>query len=73
MHGLLIVKSLLVRVFLLVHGLICAWRIVDINDNQYCWVILVGLVFLLMETGVVILYRHGREFQTYRKRKMIKF
>ncbi len=65
MHGLTIVKSLLVRVFLLAHGLLCAWRVVDTNDNQYCWVILVGLGFLLVETGVVIWLRNGREFKTY--------
>jgi len=64
MHGLTIVKSLLVRVFLLAHGLICAWRVVDTNDNQYCWVVLVGLGFLLVETGIVIWLRSGREFKT---------
>jgi len=52
-------------VFLLAHGLLCAWRVVDTNDNQYCWVILVGLGFLLVETGVVIWLRNGREFKTY--------
>jgi hypothetical protein len=65
MHGLIIVKSLLVRVFLIAHGLICAWRVVDTNDNQYCWVILVGLGFLLVETGIVVWLRNGREFKTY--------
>jgi hypothetical protein len=69
MHGLTIVKSLLVRVFLIVHGLICAWRVVDTNDNQYCWVILVGLGFLLIETGIVVWLRNGREFKTYESRK----
>ncbi|CAF1005525.1 unnamed protein product [Rotaria sp. Silwood1] len=64
MHGLTIVKSLLVRVFLIAHGLICAWRVVDTNDNQYCWVILVGLGFLLVETGIVVWLRNGREFKT---------
>ncbi|CAF1035094.1 unnamed protein product [Adineta steineri] len=64
MHGLTIAKSLLVRVFLVVHGLICTWRVVDINDNQYCWVILVGLGFLLIETGIVLWLRNGREFKT---------
>ncbi len=65
MHGLTIVKSLLVRVILLAHGLVCAWRVVDTNDNQYCWIILVGLGFLLVETGVVIWLRNGQEFKTY--------
>jgi hypothetical protein len=65
MHGLTIVKSLLVRVILLAHGLICAWRVVDTNDNQYCWIILVGLGFLLVETGIVIWLRNGQEFKTY--------
>jgi hypothetical protein len=69
MHDLIIVKSLLVRVFLIAHGLICAWRVVDTNDNQYCWVILVGLGFLLVETGIVIWLRNGREFKTYEKIK----
>ncbi|CAF0852419.1 unnamed protein product [Adineta ricciae] len=64
MHGLTIVKSLLVRVLLIIHGLVCAWRVVDTNDNQYCWVILVGLGFLLVETGVVVWLRNGREFRT---------
>jgi hypothetical protein len=68
MHGLIIVKSLLVRVFLIAHGLICAWRVVDTNDNQYCWVILVGLGFLLIETGIVVWLRNGREFKTYDKK-----
>jgi hypothetical protein len=52
-------------VFLLAHGLICAWRVVDTNDNQYCWIILVGLGFLLVETGIVIWLRNGQEFKTY--------
>ncbi|UJR21620.1 hypothetical protein I4U23_024698 [Adineta vaga] len=47
-----------------VHGLLCAWRVVDTNDNQYCWVILVGLGFLLIETGIVVWLRNGREFRT---------
>ncbi|CAF2419925.1 unnamed protein product [Rotaria sp. Silwood2] len=64
MHGLTIVKSLLVRVFLLAHGLICTWRVIDTNENQYCWIILVGLGFLLVETGIVIWLRNGREFKT---------
>ncbi|CAF1173505.1 unnamed protein product [Rotaria sordida] len=46
------------------HGLICAWRVVETNDNQYCWVILVGLGFLLVETGIVVWLRNGREFKT---------
>ncbi|CAF4639071.1 unnamed protein product, partial [Rotaria sp. Silwood2] len=46
------------------HGLICAWRVVDTNENQYCWVILVGLGFLLVETGIVVWLRNGREFKT---------
>ncbi|CAF0828060.1 unnamed protein product [Rotaria sp. Silwood1] len=64
MHGLKIVKSLLVRVFLLAHGLISTWRVIDTNENQYCWIILVGLGFLLVETGIVIWLRNGREFKT---------
>jgi hypothetical protein len=70
MHGLTIVKSLLVRVFLLAHGLICAWRVIDTNDNQYCWIILVGLGFLLVETGIVIWLRNGQEFKTYVKQML---
>lgn len=69
MHGLIIVKSLLVRVFLIAHGLICAWRVVDTIENQFCWVILVGLGFLLIETFIVTWLRHGREFKTYVKNK----
>ena len=65
MHGLIIVRSLLVRVFLLAHGLICAWRVVDANENQACWVILVGLGFLLVETGIILCLRQGREYKTY--------
>jgi hypothetical protein len=57
-------------VFLIAHGLICAWRVVDTNDNQYCWVILVGLGFLLIETGIVVWLRNGREFKTYDKKKV---
>ena len=65
MPELLIVKSLLVRVFLVIHGLICAWRVVEISQNHYGWVILVGLGFLVAETVFVICFRNGREFQTY--------
>lgn len=65
MRGLTIVKSLLVRVFLLVHGLLCAWHVIDTHENQYCWIILVGLAFLLVETGIVIWLRNGHEFKTY--------
>ena len=65
MRTLAIVKSLLVRVFLIIHGLICAWRVVDSNNNQYGWVILVGLGFLLVESSIVIWLRNGREFKTY--------
>ena len=64
MQGLTVVKSLLVRVFLLAHGLIWAWRVVDTHDNQYCWIVLIGLGFLLIETGVVIWLRNGHEFKT---------
>ncbi|CAF1300245.1 unnamed protein product [Rotaria magnacalcarata] len=64
MHGLTIVKSLLVRVFLLAHGLLCTWRVIDTSDNQYCWIILAGLGFLLVETGIVIWLRNGHEFKT---------
>ncbi|CAF1162185.1 unnamed protein product [Didymodactylos carnosus] len=64
MNGLKIVKALLIRIALIAHGLICAWRVVDTNDNQYCWVILVGLGFLLVETGIVIWLRNGQEFKT---------
>ncbi|CAF3278440.1 unnamed protein product [Rotaria socialis] len=63
MHGLTIVKSLLVRVLLIAHGLFCTWRVVETNDNQYCWVIVVGLGFLLVETAVVLWLRNGREFK----------
>lgn len=70
MHGLTIVKSLFVRVLLILHGLVCTWRVVDTNENQYCWVILVGLGFLLVETGVVVWLRNGREFKTYKFRKI---
>jgi len=52
-------------VFLLAHGLICTWRVIDTNDNQYCWIILIGLAFLLVETGIVIWIRNGHEFKVY--------
>ena len=65
MCGLIIIKTLVVRALLVAHGLLCAWRVVETNDNQYCWVILVGLSFVLVETGVVIWSRNGREYQTY--------
>ncbi|CAF0803592.1 unnamed protein product [Adineta ricciae] len=45
------------------HGLVCSWRVIDTNDNQYCWIILIGLGFLLVETGVVIWLRNGHEFK----------
>ena len=62
MPGLIIVKTLLVRAFLVVHGLICAWRVVETSNNSYAWVILVGLGFLCVETVVLIGFRHGREY-----------
>jgi hypothetical protein len=41
----------------------CIWRVTYISDNKYYWLMMIGVGFLLIETGILLWLRSGKEFR----------
>lgn len=60
-----ILRALLIRLVFIAYSLMCIWRVTYISDNKYYWLMMIGVGFLLVETGILMWLRDGKEFRGY--------
>lgn len=60
-----ILRALFIRLVFIAYSLICIWRVTYVSDNKYYWLMMVGVGFLLVETGILLWLRGGKEFRGY--------
>lgn len=60
-----VLQALFIRLLYLAYALGCIWRATYVSDNKYYWLMMVGIGFLLIETGILIWLREGREFKGF--------
>jgi hypothetical protein len=58
-----VTSALFIRLLFIAYGLLCVWRVAYITANGYYWLMLISIGFLLVETGIVVWLRCGKEFQ----------
>lgn len=58
-----VIRALFIRLMFIAYMLLCIWRVTFVSENKYYWLMIVSVGFLLIETGVLLWLRAGKEFR----------
>nr|XP_002732093.1 PREDICTED: transmembrane protein 26-like [Saccoglossus kowalevskii] len=50
-----ILKGIFARIFYVIHGLLCVWRLTDVNGNMYFWAVIVPVLLLPLEMVITMM------------------